>query len=91
MIRINAFILATEETRAAVLAAAKSLTAASLEEQGCVSYDIFESATRPEVLMFCETWEDEAALEAHTHTEAFAKYFGEIKALAQVKIEKLNL
>lgn len=91
MIRINAFILATEETRSAVLTAAKALVSASQEEAGCVSYDIFESATRPEVLMFCETWKDEATLEAHTKSETFAKYFGEIKALAQVKIEKLSL
>lgn len=90
MIRLNCFILATEETRSAVLAAAKALTEISQKEEGCVSYDIFESATRPEVLMFCETWSSPEALEAHAKSEAFAKYAGEINALAKMKIEKFE-
>ncbi|MCI6643101.1 MAG: putative quinol monooxygenase [Alloprevotella sp.] len=91
MIRLNCFIQVTEETRTAVLAAAKALTEASQKEAGCVSYDIFESATRPDVLMFCETWADAEALEAHSKSETFAKYVGEIKALAKLKLEKFEM
>ena len=66
MIRLNCFISVSPENREKVLAAAKRLTAASLKQEGCIAYDIFESATRPEVLMFCETWRDQASLEAHS-------------------------
>lgn len=88
MIRLNCFVQVTEETRAAVLASAKALTEASLQQEGCVSYDIFESATRADVLMFCETWKDQAALDAHAASEVFAKRVAEIEALAKMKIEK---
>ena len=49
MIRLNVFIQVEEANRAAVLEEAKALTEASLKEEGCVAYDIFESATRPDV------------------------------------------
>ena len=59
MLRLNCFIKVSADNSAEVLAAAKRLTEASLLQDGCVAYDIFESATRPEVLMICETWRDQ--------------------------------
>lgn len=60
MIRLNVFIQVKEEKdRAAVIALAKELVAASLNDEGCIAYDVFESATRPDVLMICETWKGE--------------------------------
>ena len=47
MIRLNCFIQVSAENRAELLAAAKELVAASLNDNGCIAYDIFESATRP--------------------------------------------
>lgn len=32
-----------------------------LQQDGCIAYDVFASATRPGVLLICETWRDEAA------------------------------
>ncbi len=66
MLRLNCFIKVSADNSAEVLAAAKRLTEASLLQDGCVAYDIFESATRPEVLMICETWRDQTALDAHS-------------------------
>lgn len=51
MIRLNVFIQVSAERRAATLEAAKALTACSLQDKGCIAYDIFESATRPDVLL----------------------------------------
>ncbi len=56
MIRLNVFIQVSESNRAAVLEAAKELVASSLKDKGCIAYDVFESATRNDVLMICETW-----------------------------------
>ena len=51
MLRLNCFISVSAEHRAEVLEAARRLTAASLLQDGCIAYDVFESATRPTVLM----------------------------------------
>ena len=67
MIRLNVFIRTTESNRAEILSVAKELVTASLKDEGCIAYDIFESATRPDVLMICETWSDAKALAAHEH------------------------
>lgn len=87
MIRLNCFIKVSAENRAEVLAAAKRLTAASLLQDGCVAYDVFDSATRPDVLMICETWADQAALDAHSASTVFATEVGAIQALASLSLE----
>ena len=87
MIRINCFIQVNEENRTAVLEAAKTLTAASLEQDGCVAYDIFESATRPDVLMICETWRDKEALTAHSNSQVFHDEVSIIHNLSEMKLE----
>ena len=56
MIRLNVFIQVGAEKRQEVVALSKELVAASLKDNGCVAYDLFESATRPDVLMICETY-----------------------------------
>ena len=64
MIRLNVFIQVSAENRAAVLESAKELVAYSLKDNGCIAYDVFESATRSDVLMICETWKDAESLSA---------------------------
>ena len=53
MIRLNVFIQVSADNRAAVMEMAKELVACSLKDNGCIAYDIFESATREDVLMIC--------------------------------------
>jgi len=48
MIRLNVFIRTTATNREETVATAKELVAASLKDAGCVAYDLFESATRPD-------------------------------------------
>ena len=90
MIRLNCFVEVEKEHREEVLDAARRLTEASLRQQGCIAYDIFESATRPEVLMFCETWRDQEALDAHATSEVFVKETTLIHTHAKLKIERLS-
>lgn len=87
MIRLNCFIKVSEENRTAVLEAAKTLTAASLEQDGCIAYDIFESSTRHDVLMICETWRDKAALDAHSNSQVFHDQVKIMHELAEMKLE----
>lgn len=87
MLRLNCFIRVNPENYDEVVNAAKRLTAASLKQEGCVAYDIFCSATRPDVLMICETWADQASLDAHSESEVFAKEVGIMRSLAEMKLE----
>lgn len=91
MIRLNCFISVKEDKRQIVLDAAKRLTEASLKQDGCVAYDIFESATRPTVLMFCETWRDNEALKAHSESKVFIEEVKIIQGNAEMKLESFEL
>lgn len=91
MIRINCFISVSEDKRTTVLEAAKRLTAASLEQDGCIAYDIFESATRKNVLMICETWRDKAALDAHSNSKVFHDEVSIMHDNAELKLETFQM
>lgn len=90
MIRLNCFIQVEASHREAVLEAAKELVAASLNDKGCVAYDLFESATRNDVMMICETWQDEASLAAHSASAHFTTLVPRIESMAQMKLEKFQ-
>lgn len=90
MIRLNCFFQADEGQYDNALEAAIALTAASQSEEGCIAYDVFESATRGEIFMICETWADEAALEAHSASAHFLEYVNELKACGTLKLEKFT-
>lgn len=90
MIRLNVFISVEEANRTKVLEAAKELTTQSVQEEGCIAYDIFESATRPNVLMFCETWKDSETLDKHAQSAHFIKNIAILKESASMKIEKFE-
>lgn len=88
MIRLNCFFKADEGKYDDALEAAIALTAASQAEEGCVAYDVFESATRGEIFMICETWADEAALAAHSASAHFLEYVAALEACGTLKLEK---
>lgn len=90
MIRLNVFIQVSEDKKNEVLNAAKELVAASLKDNGCIAYDVFESSTRKDVLLICETWKDEASLSAHEQASHFTTLVPKIHSLASMKLEKFE-
>lgn len=88
MIRLNVFIRTTESNRDELVRAARELVTASLKDEGCVAYDLFESTTRRDVLMICETWSDAKALSAHEHTPHFTTLVPRMEQLGELKLEK---
>jgi len=90
MIRLNVFISVEAVNRAKVLDAAKELTAASVKEEGCIAYDIYESATRPDVLLICETWKDSEAISNHEKEAHFIKNIAILKEFTTIKVEKFD-
>ena len=59
-----------------VRAALQTLVAATRDEEGCVSYDLYESAAAPGTFVTLERWTDAASLEAHMGTPHVAAAFG---------------
>ena len=77
-------------THLAVLETAKELVAQSLNDKGCIAYDIFESATRKDVLMICETWKDAESLDAHEKAAHFITLVPKLQELGKMKLEKFE-
>lgn len=90
MIRLNVFIQVENARKAELVSAAKELVAASVKDPGCVAYDLFQSETRPDVLMICETWADEASLQAHEQSAHFTTLVPRMQSLGAMKIEKFS-
>lgn len=88
MIRLNCFFQANEGHYSEALEAAIALTACSQKHEGCIAYDVFESATRPDVFMICETWKDAETLKLHSETPEFAEYVGIMEQCGALKLEK---
>ena len=88
MLRLNCFFQANEGKYEEALQAAIALTAASLKDEGNIAYDTFESATRPDIFMICETWKDEESLQKHMAADHFKLYVGQLEALGTLKLEQ---
>lgn len=90
MIRLNCFFEAKRGKYNQALEAAIALTCASQLHEGCVAYDVFESGTRKDIFMICETWASEDALAAHSQTEDFKRYVAVLEQCGTIKIEKFE-
>lgn len=90
MLRLNCFFQAAEGRYAEALEAAIALTAASRNDAGNIAYDTFESATRPDVFMICETWADETSLQQHMQAPHFREYVGKMEQCGTLKLEKFE-
>lgn len=91
MIRLNCFFKANSEADyKKALAAAVALTEKSLKHEGNVAYDVFESATRPDVFLICETWQNQEVLDKHSATPEFADNVGIMQQCGELKLESFN-
>ena len=91
MIRLNCFFKADEGKYDDALEAAIALTAETqLNDEGCIAYDVFESATRSEIFMICETWESAEALKAHMEAPHFKQYVPVIESCGMLKLEQFE-
>ena len=90
MIRLNVFVRVNESNREEAIKAAKELVAQSLNDNGCIAYDVFESATRKDVLMICETWKDAESLDAHEKAAHFITLVPKLQELGKMKLEKFE-
>lgn len=87
MLRLNCFFEAKEGLYDRALEAAIALVAKSQSHEGCIAYDVFESATRPNIFSIIETWTDQTALDKHSATPEFAEYVGIMQECGALKVE----
>ena len=93
MIRLNAFFeLKDNISPEQVKSLAKELVDKSRKDNGNVSYDLFQSATNSQIMMFCETWKDDAVLEVHSKAPHFTTIVPQIEALTKhgLKLERFE-
>jgi len=74
-LRAVATIMALPESHDHVRDVLTALVVATREEEGCLSYDLFESASAPNTFVTIETWRTSADLEAHLATPHVAAAF----------------
>ena len=53
---------------------ARICVAETRKEEGCIAYDLFESVTEPDTLVFVELWETREALSRHARTPHIAAW-----------------
>lgn len=91
MIRINVFVQIREsESRKAVIDTAKELVDKSVNEPGCMEYDIYGSLNEDNHLMIVETWSDREALERHIKTDHFRRLVPELESLATLTLQQFD-
>jgi quinol monooxygenase YgiN len=76
MVYVIATLTIKPEMKAELFAAAKDCIAATRAEKGCISYDLFESTTDPDKLVFVELWASAERLPEHSrsdHMRAFGR------------------
>lgn len=64
-----------------VLAIYRELVAATLQEPGCVSYELLAQRENPCELMLFERWLSQQHLDTHTETEHFIRAIDRLEAL----------
>jgi quinol monooxygenase YgiN len=76
MVYVIATLTVKPELKAELFTAAKDCIAATLQENGCISYELFESTIDPNKLVFVEEWESSECLPLHSksdHMKAFGR------------------
>ena len=73
MIKVVAKHYVKEDKVNEFLEHAKTLVEATLKEDGCIEYGLFQDEKDPRILTMIEEWEDKEALDKHMMTEHFYK------------------
>ena len=74
-LHVVATIPGKPEAAQALGGALSTLATATREEDGCLAYDVFESAAVPGTFVTVERWRDQAALDAHMTSPHIAEAF----------------
>jgi quinol monooxygenase YgiN len=85
MIRIVAQSVVKDDKREEYIQLAKELIEKSKQEQGCISYGLFQDINNPSIITFIEDWEDQNAIDLHNKTEHFKRI---VPLFADLRVSK---
>lgn len=83
MIKIVAKSIVKEGKKAEYIETAKELIRLSREEEGNISYSLFEDIKNENIMTFIEEWKDADAIALHNNTEHFKKYVAMLAELRE--------
>lgn len=84
MIKLNVFFVLKDDFSLEELkAVTDELVTKSRTDDGNKGYDLFQSTTNPRVMMFCETWENQEALDKHSAAPHFTSAIPMILKMAE--------
>jgi len=66
---------------------AKILVAASVQEEGCIHYELCQEMDEPNILAFIEDWKDQAAIDLHNNTAHFTTIVPQFEALLSAPMD----
>lgn len=99
MIYVIATLHAKEDKQSTLIEGARAVIAATRKEEGCLFYDLHQSVTDPQRLVFVEGWTSRAALAAHFKAPHLEKWRGiaaqciarptEVEIITPAGVEKL--
>jgi quinol monooxygenase YgiN len=90
MIRLNVTVTVAAEYHTEVTEALNLLAAASRAEEGCIGYEIYQNTIRPEQMLIVETWQDQAALDAHQQTTHYTTILPPLDGKMEMSLERFE-
>ena len=84
MIKLNVFFVLKDDFSLEELkAVTDELVTKSRTDDGNKGYDLFQSTTNPRDMIFCETWENQEALDKHSAAPHFTSAIPKILKMAE--------
>jgi quinol monooxygenase YgiN len=90
MIRLNVTVTIDPASQAEVTEALNLLAAASRAEEGCRGYEIYQNTIRPEQMLIVETWQNQAALDAHQQTTHYTTILPPLADKMQMSLDRFE-
>lgn len=85
MIKIVAKSVIKDDEREKYIQLSRELIEKSRQEEGCISYGLYQDINNSSIFTFIEEWQDQKAIELHNNSEHFKRI---VPILAELKIEK---
>jgi len=85
VIKIVATSVIKDEKREEYIQLVKELIEKSKQEQGCISYGLFQDINDPSIITFIEDWQDQKSIELHRNSEHFKRI---VPLLADFRVSK---
>lgn len=90
MITITAKSTLIESKKEEYIRIAQELITESNNEEGCISYDLYEDINDTNVVTFIEEWKSKEAIEIHNNSEHFIRIVPKLREL-QAEDSSVNL